>query len=82
MNKYILKIDGMSCTMCEAHVKDAIFNNMHVQKVNASHSKGEAIIFSENEYSIDDFKKVLDPTGYKALSLNKEEAVKKFFGWS
>lgn len=82
MNKYILKIEGMSCGMCEAHIKDAFFNNLKVKKVDASHSKGEAIIFSESEYSLEDFANVLKSTGYKVLSLDKKEAIKKLFGWS
>lgn len=81
MKKYILGIDGMNCSMCEAHLKDAIFNKMNVKKINASHTKGQAIIFSQEEYNQNDFELVLKQTGYKVLSFNKEEAVKKLFTW-
>ena len=44
MYNYILKIDGMSCSMCEAHVNDAIRNNFDVKKVKSSHKKNETLI--------------------------------------
>ena len=35
-----LKIDGMMCGMCEAHVSDVIRSKFKIKKVSASHSKG------------------------------------------
>ena len=81
MNKYIIGIDGMRCGMCEAHVNNAIRNNLKVVKSSASHSKNQLMVITELELSIDDFKKVLDPIGYIVTSFDKTEAVKKFLGW-
>ena len=42
-------VDGMACSMCEAHVSDAIRKTFPVKKVTASHTKGQAVIVAENE---------------------------------
>ena len=47
MTKTTLKIDGMMCGMCEAHINDAIRGAFPVKKVSASHSKGEAVVITE-----------------------------------
>ena len=40
MFETIIKVDGMACGMCEAHVNDAVRNAMRVKKVSSSHTKG------------------------------------------
>lgn len=81
MNKYILGIDGMACGMCEMHVEDKLRKAIKLKKVNASHIKNNVIVITELELSEEDFKKILDPTGYRVTSYNKSIAVKKFFRW-
>jgi copper chaperone CopZ len=81
MNKYILGIDGMACGMCEMHVEDKLRKAIKLKKVNASHIKNNVIVITELELNEEDFKKILDPTGYRITSFNKPIAVKKFFGW-
>lgn len=81
MNKYILGIDGMACGMCEMHVEDKLRKAIKLKKVNASHIKNNVIVITELELSEEDFKKILDPTGYRITSYNKTIAVKKFFRW-
>lgn len=81
MNKYVIGIDGMRCGMCEIHVEETIEKALKVHKVKASRLKGQAIVFSEAEFAVEDFKKVLDPTGYRITSFEKQAAVKTFFGW-
>ena len=81
MNKYVLGIDGMHCGMCELHVEETIAKGIQTKKVKASHLKNEVLVFSEAELTVDDFHKVLDPTGYRITSFNKQEAIKKLFGW-
>ena len=44
MWKYTVRVDGMMCGMCEAHVNDAIRTNFAVTKVSSSHSKGETVV--------------------------------------
>ena len=81
MNKYILRVEGMRCGMCEMHVEDAIRKNIVVYKVKASHIKNELVVFTEYDISENAFHEALDKTGYEIKNIKKEEAVKKLFGW-
>ena len=81
MNKYVLKINGMRCGMCEAHVENEIRKSINVKKVKASHIKSELIVITKLELEENDFRNVLDKTGYEIKSYKKEVAVKKLFGW-
>ena len=42
-----VQVSGMACSMCEAHINDAIRTAFSVEKVSSSHSKGETVILSE-----------------------------------
>lgn len=81
MNKYVLGIDGMMCGMCEMHVEEAIKKAMKVKTAKASHIKNTLVVIAEENFVEEDFKKILDPTGYRILSFKKTEAIKKLFGW-
>ncbi len=81
MNKYILGIDGMGCGMCEIHVEEAITKKMKVNKAKASHIKNNLIVITEENLSEEDFKKMLDPTGYRITSFERTVAVKKLWWW-
>ncbi len=41
-----VKISGMACSMCEAHINDTIRRAFSVEKVASSHTKGETAILS------------------------------------
>ena len=43
MFETVIRIDGMMCGMCEAHICDAIRSAVPVKKVSASHGKGQAV---------------------------------------
>ena len=74
-------VDGMACSMCEAHVSDAIRKAFPVKKVTASHTKGQAVIVAENEIAEADFAKALEPTGYRMVSYScTPYQKKKLFG--
>ena len=45
-----VKIDGMMCGMCEAHVNDAIRARFNVKKVTSSHAKGFGFIIAYVAY--------------------------------
>lgn len=49
MVQIIVGVDGMACSMCEAHVSDAIRKAFPVKKVTASHTKGQAVIVAETK---------------------------------
>jgi len=60
-----LKIDGMSCSMCESHINDTIRNTFKVKSVKSNHKTGVCIIISEEK--IDETKLIesVEKTGYK-----------------
>ena len=78
MIKTTVKIDGMMCGMCEAHVCDAIRNALpYAKKVSASRSKGEATFLSEETPDEQAIRDAITATGYDCLSVSSEEYVKK-----
>ncbi len=80
MIKTTLKIDGMMCSMCEAHIQDVIRKTMPgAKKVIASHAKGEASFLTEAAVDEDLLKNAITSTGYTCLSATAEPCEKK--GW-
>ena len=80
MYKTTIKIDGMMCGMCEAHICDTIRNKVPgAKKVAASHSKGEATFLCETVPSQDALKEMIDATGYTFVSMESVPYEKK--GW-
>ena len=77
MVKTIMKIDGMMCGMCEAHVNDAIRAAVSPKKVNSSHSKGITEIISENELDSAVLRDAVEKDGYKVLDITSEPYEKK-----
>lgn len=77
MKRYVVKIDGMMCGMCEAHVSDVIRKNFKVKKVKASHMKKEAEIISENEIDREQLAATVASQGYKVKEITEEEYVKR-----
>ena len=49
MEKIVVKVDGMQCGMCEAHVNEAVRAAFPVKKVTSSHSKGQTVILTEED---------------------------------
>ena len=76
MKKITLKIDGMACSMCEAHVNDAI-RALKVKKVTSSAKRGESIVIAEDAIGKDEFERALAPTGYRLLGYTVEEHEEK-----
>lgn len=78
MTKYTLKIEGMMCGHCEAHLNDAVRNNFTVKKVESSHSKKQCVIIAEN-LDEEKLKKVVADTGYELKAIDKSPYEKKGF---
>lgn len=72
MTKTVLKIDGMMCGMCEAHMNEAVRNAFNVKKVTSSHSKGETVIISENPLDENKIGDVVKDTGYTLNGITSE----------
>ncbi len=77
MVKTIMKIDGMMCGMCEAHVNDAIRAAVSPKKVSSSHSKGITEIISESELDSAVLREAVEKDGYKVLDITSEPYEKK-----
>ena len=77
MKKTTLRIDGMMCGMCEAHINDAIRAALPVKKVTSSHVRGETVILSDKPLDREKLVRCVGATGYKVLSASEEEAEKK-----
>ena len=80
MIKSTMKIDGMMCGMCEAHVCDAIRKAVPgAKKISASRGKKEATFLTEEDVDADSLKKAIDATGYTCLGIESAPYEKK--GW-
>ena len=79
MIKTVVKVEGMACSMCEAHVNDAVRGAFPVDKVTSSHSKGETVILSKEPLDETALRTVIDGTGYKAGSVTAAPYEKKGF---
>lgn len=79
MIKITLKIDGMMCGMCEAHVNDSIRRACTVKKVTSSHSKGESVIIAEDDADITAIKDAIAAQGYTVTDVKSEPYTKKGF---
>ena len=79
MVKTVLKIDGMMCGMCEAHMNDAIRKAFPVEKVSSSHTKHETEIISEAPLDEALLQKTVAATGYELKGISSEPYEKKRF---
>ncbi len=79
MYRSILSIDGMACSMCEAHVCDALRQKLPLQKISASYRKGTAEIISDEPPQEEAIRQALEPTGYRLLGIETEAYEKKHF---
>ena len=79
MTKYTLQVDGMACSMCEAHVNDAVRKAFPVKKVSSSHTKKQTVILSEQPLDEAALRSTIDSTGYTVGSISSEPCEKRGF---
>ncbi|MBE7005697.1 MAG: heavy-metal-associated domain-containing protein [Ruminococcaceae bacterium] len=80
MIKTILKIEGMMCPMCEAHICDTIRKAIPgAKKVSASRGKNEASFLADAPVDFDALKAAVNATGYTCLGVESAPVEKK--GW-
>ena len=72
-----VEVDGMACSMCEAHINDTIRRQFQVKKVTSSHKKGKTEIITEEPLEEEALKKAIADTGYELVSMQTEPYVKK-----
>ena len=80
MNKVTVRIDGMMCGMCEAHINDTIRKIYpKAKKVTSSHSKGVTTFLLDGEADEIKLKAAIDETGYEFKGIKSEPFEKKSF---
>ncbi len=78
MNKYTLKIDGMMCSMCEAHMNDVIRKTIpEAKKVSSSHMKGIST-FVCDELDTEKLREAIKNIGYELLDVTSQPYEKKW----
>ncbi len=78
MEKVTVKIDGMMCGMCEAHLCDALRKAFpDAKKVTASRKRGEATFLADRPIEEEKLKRAIAETGYTFLSASSEPYRKK-----
>lgn len=78
MRKYTVKIDGMMCGMCEAHISDTIRKAVpDAKKVSASRKSGEATFLTDTSVDTENLFEKIKETGYTPLAVEDEEYRKK-----
>ena len=73
MIKYLIKIDGMMCGMCEAHINDFIRKNFDVKKLKSSHRKNLTTFISDDLIDEDKLKELISKDGYNVISIDVEK---------
>lgn len=70
MVEITLKIDGMACGMCEAHINSAIREAFRIKRVKSSYKKGITVIIAEQPILEAELRSAVEQTGYKVLELS------------
>ena len=79
MEKVTLNVEGMHCSMCEAHVCDMIRKALpSAKKVKANHGKAIATFEVEEGVDYSSAKASIEAGGYHVLGEKKEPAKKGF----
>lgn len=74
MKKIIIEIDGMRCSMCEAHINNIVRKTYNVKKVKSSHKKGACIIMSDDNIDLEEIKNAITNEGYRILKVEENAA--------
>ena len=74
---FTFAVEGMDCSMCEAHVNDAVRKAVPIKKGTSSLSKGLTQIMCENRLDEDALRSAISATGYQVLSIQSAPYEKK-----
>lgn len=78
LEKITVKIEGMMCGMCEAHIQDTIRTAFpSAKKVKASRARGEATFLLEDGFDEAKLKKAIEGTGYAFVCAAREPYKKR-----
>ncbi len=65
-----LTIEGMACSMCEAHINDAIRKNFQVKRVKSNRRKKTCVIKSLEPLDEEAVRRVIADLGYEVTSFS------------
>lgn len=77
MIQTIVGIEGMACSMCEAHISDAIRQAFPIKKVKTSRSQKKAEIISPQPLDQQTLRSTIEQLGYTVSAISSEPYVKK-----
>ena len=82
MVKTTIKINGIMCNNCVAHINETIKNEFDINKVTTSKENGTSEIISDNELSEEKLREVISREGYEVTEVTSEPYEKKrLFGF-
>ncbi len=67
--KITIKIEGMMCPHCEAHVKNALEALAEVESAEVSHTAGEAVVTLKSDVDNGVLKSAVEAEGYKVTAI-------------
>lgn len=83
MNRYLLKIDGMKCPMCEEHVSTLVKDHVdRAIQVKASHTKNTCTVLSDVKLDDEVFQEAFRNSGYRIEGIEKKLDLKDTFLFS
>lgn len=78
MTSITINIEGMACSMCEAHISEAIRKTFpDAKKVRASHRKGTVSFMTDQPIDEEQLKQAIEPTGYGYQGFREEAATSR-----
>ena len=72
-------VRGMACSMCEAHINEAVRKSFSVKAVTSSRKKGVTEIVSDEPLDTEALRDVINGTGYAVREVKSEPYEKKGF---
>ena len=82
MVKTTIKINGIMCNNCVAHINETIKNEFDINKVTTSKENGTSEVISDNELSKEKLREVISREGYDVTEVTSEPYEKKrLFGF-
>ncbi|MEE1109771.1 MAG: heavy metal-associated domain-containing protein [Lachnospiraceae bacterium] len=80
MIRTIIGVDGMMCSMCEAHINEAVRKAVpEAKKITSNRGKKQTEIISEEPVDTEKIKAAIEATGYTYLGAESEPYKKKGF---
>ena len=74
MTRTIIGVDGMMCSMCEAHINEAVRKAVpEAKKITSNRGKKQTEIISEEPVDTEKIKAAIEATGYTYLGSESEK---------